>query len=152
MLPYAFAHGLHLNKFIMFYRFCDSYISANQVPFADLSPMNVKDLLLPVIQNLLRDLDALDPAHKEALELILKERSGGRLETITKAMGNHLSFTGVTSLFGDTGFLAKKETVETIEPLSPKQPAGQEEGRLFNRFMRGNFGDMIRGRPKAIEE
>lgn len=118
----------------------------------DLSPMNVKDLLLPVIQNLLRDLDALDPAHKEALELILKERSGGRLETITKAMGNHLSFTGVTSLFGDTGFLAKKETVETIEPLSPKQPAGQEEGRLFNRFMRGNFGDMIRGRPKTIEE
>eukprot|EP00250_Pteridium_aquilinum_P009534 c18734_g1_i1 orf=241-3768(+) len=118
----------------------------------DLSPTNVKELLLPVIQNLLKDIDALDPAHKEALELILKERSGGRLETITKAMGNHLSFTGVTNLFGDTGFLAKKEAAESIEPLSPKQqPPAQEEGRLFNRFMRGNFSDMIRGRGKTTE-
>lgn len=119
----------------------------------DLSPTNVKDLLLPVIQNLLRDVDALDPAHKEALELILKERSGGRLETITKAMGNHLNFSGVTSLFGDTGFLAKKETIEAVEPLSPKLPpvTPQEEGR-FNRFMRGNFSDMIRGRSKNMDD
>ncbi|KAI5073490.1 hypothetical protein GOP47_0011503 [Adiantum capillus-veneris] len=120
----------------------------------DLSPSNVKELLLPVIQNLLKDTDALDPAHKEALELILRERSGGRLETITKAMGNHLSFTGVSSLFGESGFLAKKgdPVPEIIDPLSPKQPPAQEEGRLFNRFMRSNFGDMIRGRTKANEE
>ncbi|MCO5584303.1 hypothetical protein L7F22_038227 [Adiantum nelumboides] len=117
----------------------------------DLSASNVKELLLPVIQNLLKDTEALDPAHKEALELILRERSGGRLETITKAMGN---FTGVTSLFGESGFLAKKgdPALETIEPFSPKQPPVQEEGRLFNRFMRSNFGDMIRGRTKTIEE
>lgn len=115
----------------------------------DLSLPNVKELFLLVIQNLLKDPDALDPAHKEALELILKERSGGRLETITKAMGNHLSFSG---LFGETGFLAKKETSDSVEPSSPQHPPAQEEGRLFNRFMRGNFGDMIRGRGKTIDE
>ncbi|KAH7433811.1 hypothetical protein KP509_07G087500 [Ceratopteris richardii] len=118
----------------------------------DLSSSNVKEFLLPVIQNLLKDIDALDPAHKEALELILKERSGGRLETITKAMGNHLNFTGVTSLFGDSGFLAKKETLEAVEHVSPKQATAQEDGRLFNRFMRSNFSEMIRGRNKNTDE
>ena len=109
----------------------------------------MKELLLPVIQNLLKDLDSLDPAHKEALESIVKERSGGRLEIITKAMGNHLSFSGVSSLFGENVFHAKKDTLDMMmEPQmpNPSQPPVQEETRLFNRFMRGNFGDMIRGK------
>lgn len=116
----------------------------------DLSPANVKDALLPVIQNLLKDSEALDPAHKEALELISKERSSGRLDSITKAMGTHISFTGVTNLFGETGLLAKKDYPDSVEPANP-QPTPQEEGRFF-RMMRGNFGDMIRGRAKANEE
>jgi cysteine synthase len=109
----------------------------------------VKELLLPVIQNLLKDLDSLDPAHKEALELIVKERSSGRLDMITKAMGTHLSFTGVSNLFSENVFHAKKETLDTVgetQTPSPPQAPVQEETRLFNRFMRGNFGDMIRGK------
>lgn len=116
----------------------------------DLSLTIVKDLLLPTIQNLQKDPDALDPAHKEALELISRERSSGRLDSITKVMGSHLTLSGMTSLFGETGFLVKKDNLDLTEPPSP-QPPPQEEGRLF-RMMRGNFGDMIRGRGKTNDE
>ncbi|CAA0817266.1 HEAT repeat-containing protein [Striga hermonthica] len=50
----------------------------------DLPASSIRDYLLPAIQNLMKDTDALDPAHKEALEIILKERSGGTFETISK--------------------------------------------------------------------
>ena len=78
---------------------------------SDLPASSVRDFLLPAIQNLLKDHDSLDPAHKEALEIIMKERSGGTFETISKVMGAHLGIaSSVTSLFGDGGLLGKKES------------------------------------------
>nr|CAD1834951.1 unnamed protein product [Ananas comosus var. bracteatus] len=53
----------------------------------DLPATSIRDFLLPSIQNLLKDTDALDPAHKEALEVIMRERSGGTFESISKVMG-----------------------------------------------------------------
>ncbi|GMH04326.1 hypothetical protein Nepgr_006165 [Nepenthes gracilis] len=70
----------------------------------DLPATSVREFLVPAIQNLLKDFDALDPAHKEALEIIVKERSGGTFETISKAMGAHLGIaSSVTSLFSEGG-------------------------------------------------
>jgi len=67
-----------------------TFIFSFLLAIADLPAMGVRDLLLPSIQNLLKDLDALDPVHKEALEIISRERSGGTLESISKVMGAHL--------------------------------------------------------------
>lgn len=124
----------------------------------DLPANSVRDLFLPAIQNLLKDLDALDPAHKEALEIIMKERSGGTFETISKVMGAHIALpSSVSSLFGEGGLLGKKETTdspsETTVSVSPKAatPSPAEDTR-FRRIMTGNFGDMLRGKPKAPEE
>ncbi|KAJ0962667.1 hypothetical protein J5N97_027789 [Dioscorea zingiberensis] len=104
----------------------------------DLSPTSIKDFLLPAIQNLLKDQDALDPAHKEALEVIMKERSGGTFEAISKVMGVNLGLaSSVTSFFGDSG------------PQISPQP--QDDTR-FRRIMRGNFGDMLRGKGKGLDE
>lgn len=106
----------------------------------------------------MKDLDALDPAHKEALEIIMKERSGGTFETIGKVMGAHLALpSSVSSLFGEGGLLGKKETTdspsETTVSVSPKAatPSPAEDTR-FRRIMMGNFGDMLRGKAKAPEE
>ncbi|CAM0881248.1 unnamed protein product [Alopecurus aequalis] len=104
----------------------------------DLPATSVRDLLLPSIQNLLKDLDALDPAHKEALEVIARERSGGTLESIGKAMGAHLGIaTSVSSFFGESGLLGKKEGGEQHDP-APPQPSlqTQQENTRFGRIMR----------------
>ncbi|KAG2597965.1 hypothetical protein PVAP13_5KG309600 [Panicum virgatum] len=70
----------------------------------DLPSTSVRDLLLPSIQNLLKDPDALDPAHKEAIEIIGRERSGGTLDSLSKAMGAHLGIaSSVSSFFGSAG-------------------------------------------------
>lgn len=117
----------------------------------DLSPTSIREFLLPAIQNLLKDPDAVDPAHKEALEIITKERSGGTFEAISKAMGAHLGLaSSVTSLFGEGGLLGKKESAEsTVEPAETPEmvplPPPAEDTR-FRRIMRGNFTDMLRGK------
>lgn len=124
----------------------------------DLSPTSIRELFLPTIQNLLRDLDALDPAHKEALEIIMKERSGGTFETISKVMGAHLGIaSSVTNFFGvDGGILGKKESLEPIpsepvEPPNPTPPPPAEDTR-FRRIMRGSFTDMLRGKVKSQDD
>ncbi|PON49230.1 Coatomer beta subunit [Trema orientale] len=122
----------------------------------DLSATSVRDFLLPAIQNLLKDSDALDPAHKEALEIIMKERSGGTFETISKVMGAHIGIaSSVSSFFGESGLLGKKESAElppeTAESPQPVPPAPGEDTR-FRRIMRGNFTDMLRGKVKGQEE
>ncbi|CAN8300117.1 unnamed protein product [Cochlearia groenlandica] len=130
----------------------------------DLSQTSVREYLLTAIQNLLKDQDALDPAHKEALEIILKERSGGTLEAIGKAMGAHLGIaSSVTSLFGEGGLLGKKEATETTTaiapssptlqgPDSPKAAAAAIEDTRFRRIMRGNFTEMLRSKAKNQDE
>ncbi|CAI8613407.1 unnamed protein product [Vicia faba] len=123
----------------------------------DLPVNSVRDFFLPAIQNLLKDLDALDPAHKEALEIIMKERSGGTFETISKVMGAaHLALpTSVSNIFGEGGLLGKKETTDspTEAVASPKTatPPAVEDTR-FRRIMMGNFSDMLRGKAKAQED
>lgn len=124
----------------------------------DLSANSIRELFLPTIQNLLKDLDALDPAHKEALEIIMKERSGGTFETISKVMGAHLGIASSVSSFfgGDGGMLAKKETSESspTAPVEPPNPMPQPpaEDTRFRRIMRGSFTDMLRGKVKNQED
>ncbi|XWS75503.1 hypothetical protein CRYUN_Cryun01aG0094900 [Craigia yunnanensis] len=132
--------------------FCEAI---RAVDATDLSANTIRDFLLPTIQNLLKDPDALDPAHKEALEIILKERSGGTFEALSKVMGAHLGIaSSVTSFFGEGGLLGKKENTEPpTEPVeSPKAaaaPAPAEDTR-FMRIMR--VTDMLRGKAKNQEE
>ncbi|KAJ6707467.1 RAB11-BINDING PROTEIN RELCH [Salix viminalis] len=133
--------------------FCESIRALDAT---DLSANSVKEFLLPAIQNLLRDPDALDPAHKEALEIIMKERSGGTLEALSKAMGAHLGLaSSVSSFFGDSGLLGKKEASEPVSP-QPDSPMAvpplQAEDTRFRRIMRGNFSEMLRGKTKGIDE
>lgn len=145
---------------------CAELLCLNYFSIADLSATSVRDFLLPSIQNLLKDQDALDPAHKEALEIIMKERSGGAFEAISKVMGGaegiskvmgaHLGIANsMTSFFGEGALRAKKEsTGDQQEPsfTSPKQPsptataAQQQDGTRFQRIMRGGLGDILRGK------
>lgn len=123
---------------------------------ADLSPTNIRDFLLPAIQNLLKDQDTLDPAHKEALEVIMKERSGGTFETISKVMGVNLGLaSSVSSFFGDSGLLGKKDPGDAFEPVAipPISPQPPQDDTRFRRIMRGNFGDMLRGgKAKGLDD
>ncbi|WVZ70790.1 hypothetical protein U9M48_019429 [Paspalum notatum var. saurae] len=119
----------------------------------DLPATSVRDQLLPSIQNLLKDLDALDPAHKEALEIICRERSGGTLESLSKVMGAHLGIaSSVSSLFGESSLLGKKEGSEQHDTAGPTTPEPnqqtQPESTRFGRIMRGGFGDILRGQSK----
>eukprot|EP01018_Ginkgo_biloba_P010092 Gb_24366 [translate_table: standard] len=118
--------------------------------FGYLSPTSVRELLLPAIQNMLKDPDALDPAHKEALEVIIRERSGGTLEVISKVMGSHLNMTSMSNLFGESGLLGKKEPGDISDPAGHQ--LSQPEDNRFRRIMRGNFSEMIRGKGKSAEE
>ncbi|CAM6092972.1 unnamed protein product [Calypogeia fissa] len=113
----------------------------------DISATSVKDLLLPTIQNLLKDMDALDPAHKEALEVIVRERAGGlRLDLLSK----HLRKTSMGGLFGEGGYLgtpsgtSQPPTIpesSAVEPASPA-PTPPAEGRLkFWRTLRGTSSE-----------
>ncbi|KAK9134337.1 hypothetical protein Syun_013667 [Stephania yunnanensis] len=112
--------------------FCESIRALDATEYfvaTDLPPTSVREFLLPAIQNLLKDPDSLDPAHKEALEIIMKERSGGTFETITKVMGmgSHLGIaSSVSSLFGEGGLLGKKDiTNPPPEPVEPENAAAQ---------------------------
>ncbi|CAL9160768.1 uncharacterized protein LOC103980791 isoform X1 [Musa acuminata AAA Group] len=121
----------------------------------DLPATSIRDFLVPTIQNLLKDLDALDPAHKEALEIILKERSGGAFENISKAMGGHIGLaSSVSSFFGETGRLGKKEGGDTHEYAASPQPSppAQQDDTRFRKMLRGSFSDILRGKGKGSEE
>ncbi|MFQ6620165.1 hypothetical protein Gotur_000580 [Gossypium turneri] len=121
----------------------------------DLSANSIRDFLLPTIQNLLKDPDALDPAHKEALEIILKERSGGTFEALSKVVGAHLGIaSSVTSFFGESGLLGKKEITELpTEPVEALQSAASPAAAEDTRFMRiMRVTDMLRGKGKNPEE
>ncbi len=128
---------------------------------SDLSATSVRDFLIPAIQNLLKDPDALDPAHKEAIEIILKERSGGTLEASSKVVGAHLgTASSVTSFFGEGGLLGKKEISEPLPPppelvessSTVTLPVSPAEDTRFRRIMRGNFTDMLRSKGKTAED
>lgn len=135
--------------------------NSNAVLVLDLSATSVRDFLIPAIQNLLKDPDALDPAHKEAIEIILKERSGGTLEAISKVVGAHLGIaSSVTSFFGEGGLLGKKEISEPLPPppelvessSTVTLPVSPAEDTRFRRIMRGNFTDMLRSKGKTAED
>ncbi|XP_074581900.1 uncharacterized protein LOC141838350 isoform X1 [Curcuma longa] len=122
----------------------------------DLSSTSIHDFLVPAIQNLLKDVDALDPAHKEALEIILKERSGGAFDSISnKVMGANLGIAStVSNFFGESGLLGKKESSDPHEtPASPKPtPPPVQQDTRFQRMMRGGFSEILRGKTKGPEE
>ncbi|KAK9048949.1 hypothetical protein SSX86_032086 [Deinandra increscens subsp. villosa] len=129
----------------------------------DLSAASVRDLLMPTIQNLLKDTDALDPAHKEALEIIVKDRSGGTFDAFSKVMGSQFGLpTSMTSLFSEGGLLGKRDSVEIQPPppptnlgehhkISANPPPAAEDTR-FRRIMRGGLSDMLRGKAKNNDE
>ncbi|KAK7272935.1 hypothetical protein RIF29_13979 [Crotalaria pallida] len=120
----------------------------------DVPGNSVRDFLLPAIQNLLKDLDALDPAHKEALEIIMKERSGGTFDSL-KGMGAHLGLpSSVSSFFGESGLLGKKDATEppSEAAVSPKAATPAAEDTRFRRIMLGNFSEMLRSKGKAHEQ
>ncbi|KAG0609564.1 hypothetical protein M758_8G193900 [Ceratodon purpureus] len=103
----------------------------------DLSSTSISNLLVPTIQNLLKDVEALDPAHKEALEVILRDRGGIRIsEVLTKAVGGSIG-----SLFGEGGYLRdpgylNRTTSEAAAVETPPAPPPQEESGI-KRMMRG---------------
>ncbi|MED6151176.1 hypothetical protein PIB30_079899 [Stylosanthes scabra] len=121
----------------------------------DLGANSVKEFLIPSIQNLLKDVDALDPAHKEALEIIMKERSGAS----TRMLGQHSRASSLSNLFGERSELRTKRDSTDTSPetnnLSPRAAAlaasGAEDTR-FRRLMMGHFSDILRGKGKSPDE
>ncbi|XP_019442509.1 PREDICTED: lisH domain and HEAT repeat-containing protein KIAA1468 homolog isoform X2 [Lupinus angustifolius] len=99
----------------------------------DLPANSVRDMLLPAIQNLLKDLDALDPAQKEALEIIMKERSRSSFESVNnnyKAKGAH------RNSFSEGNLHAKKDNIEQTSSETVVSP----KDTRFRRIMLGHFG------------
>ncbi|KAE8728249.1 KIAA1468-like protein [Hibiscus syriacus] len=119
-----------------------------------ISANSIRDFLLPAIQNLLRDPDALDPAHKEALEIILKERSGGTFDALSKVMGAHIGIaSSMTSFFGEGGLLGKKESTASTSPVGSPAPGAQSLAPEDTRFMRiMRVTDRLRGKAKNQDE
>ncbi|KAK8711925.1 hypothetical protein V6N13_147181 [Hibiscus sabdariffa] len=114
----------------------------------DISANSIRDYHLSAIQNP----DALDPAHKEALEIISKERSGGTLDALSKVMGAHIGIaSSMTSFFGEGGLLGKKENTAPLSPAgaASADPLGPEDTR-FMRIMK--VSDRLRGKAKTQEE
>ncbi|XP_061337410.1 uncharacterized protein LOC133284417 [Gastrolobium bilobum] len=123
----------------------------------DLPENSVRDLLLPAIRNLLKDSDAMDPAHKEALEIIMKERSRESFGSASKVTGPHLALAStVSNFFGEGGLRGKKDTTEPSSERveSPKAVTSQTpaEDTRFRRIMLGHFGEILRGKAKSQEE
>ncbi|KAK4426625.1 RAB11-binding protein RELCH [Sesamum alatum] len=130
--------------------FCESIRALDAT---DLPASSVRDFLIPAIQNLLKDSDALDPAHKEALEIILKERSSAVLDPISKVMGGPMGLaSSVSSFFGD-GLLGRisgdggAPPPETIEPQKTTPQPPVEDTRL-----RRIFTDILRSKAKNNDE
>lgn len=121
----------------------------------DLPATSIRDFLLPATHNLLKDPDALDPAHKEALEIMMKERAGGTFDSISKVMGAHLGIANsVTSFFGEGALRTKREIGEPQEavpspPHPQPSPPAQLDGTRFQRIIRGGLGDILRGKGRG---
>ncbi|CAI8594576.1 unnamed protein product [Vicia faba] len=123
----------------------------------DLSANSIGDYLLPAIQNLFKDLDALDPAHKEALDIIMKERSGTSYSSMIKVSSHVGLASSVSSFFGDGGLLGKRDSTEVVSersnsPNSAASPPPPAEDTRFRRIMLGHFGDILRGKGRSSEE
>lgn len=122
---------------------------------ADLPTTSVREFLLPTVQNLLKEGDVLNPTQKEALEVIIKERSA-KLETMGKAKGGHLGIaSSMTTFFGESGIRVKKErggdTMELDVSVSPRAFISSREvatpkieDTSFRKIIRGNFGSMFK--------
>lgn len=103
-------------------------------------------------------MDALDPAHKEAIEIIMKERSGASVGGgASKSMASHLGIaSSVSNFFGDGGLLGKRDSTEAQQPervVSPKatsQP--QPEDTRLRRIMLGHFTYILRTKGKSQDE
>ncbi|GJZ37954.1 hypothetical protein Tco_0584145 [Tanacetum coccineum] len=126
--------------------------------FADLSVAIVRCLLFPTIQNILKDIDPLDLAHKEALEITVKERSGGTFDSFSKVIGTQFGLpTSVSSFFGEGGLLGKRDSVEIPPPNAAEGPKVNSSTHLpedtrFRRIMRGGLTDMLRGKTKPNDD
>ncbi|CAK8576690.1 unnamed protein product [Lathyrus sativus] len=125
----------------------------------DLFANSVKDHLLPAIQNLLKYLDALDPAHKEALDIIMKERSVTSYSSISnKVVSTHVCLaSSMSSFFGDGGLLGKRDNTKVLlenstSPRSVASPPPPAEDTRFRRIMLGHFGDILHGKGRSSEE
>ncbi|EPS69268.1 hypothetical protein M569_05497, partial [Genlisea aurea] len=132
--------------------FCESIRALDAT---ELGSRSVKEFLIPAIQNVLmrEGGESLDPAHREALEIIMKERSGagrslgGGGGKVT--MGSHL----VSSLFGESGLLGRGKAVEAGDGNAifeggsegGSSPTTRSEETTLRRIMRGGFTDMLRG-------
>jgi hypothetical protein len=103
----------------------------------DLSSTSISNLLVPTIQNLLKDVEALDPAHKEALEVILRDRGGIRIsEVLTKAVGGSIgSLFGEGGYLRDPGYLNRTSSEIAVVETPPALPPQEESG--IKRMMRG---------------
>jgi len=115
----------------------------------------VRDYLLPATQNLLKDLDALDPAHKEALEIIMKERTGVSYGGASKSMTSHLGFpSSVSNFFGDAGLRGKRDSTEerVVFPKTVTTPQPQVEDTRLRRIMLGHFSEILRTRGKHQDD
>lgn len=139
-----------------------SYFEYIYVCVINLPANSVRDYLLPATQNLLKDLDALDPAHKEAIEIIMKERSGASVGGgASKSMASHLGIaSSVSNFFGDGGLLGKKDSTEAQpQPervVYPNKAAAtsqpQPEDTRLKRIMLGHFSDILRTKGKSQDE
>ncbi|KAL1356354.1 hypothetical protein AAHE18_05G178500 [Arachis hypogaea] len=119
----------------------------------DLGANSVKEFLLPSIQNLLKDVDALDPAHKEALEIIMKERSGAS----TRLKSQHSRASSLSNLFGERELRTKRDSTDTppeANNLSPRAAAlaASGEDTRFRRLMMGHFSEILRAKGRSPDE
>ncbi|KAL2950657.1 hypothetical protein AAZX31_19G002000 [Glycine max] len=96
---------------------------------------------------------------KEAIEIIIKERSGASVGGggASKSMGSHLGLvSSVSNFFGDGGLLGKRDSTEAQQPervVSPKatsQP--QPEDTRLRRIMLGHFTYILRTKGKSQDE
>ena len=106
--------------------------------------MSVGNFLVPSTQALLRDPEALEPATREALESILRERGGFRVDVLGKAMSK--------SLFGEGGFLSKTSSIKDMSGSElPPLRVQPEEGRL-RRMMRVKYEEMVKGKNANVKQ
>jgi len=100
-------------------------------------------------------LDALDPAHKEALGIIMKERSGKSFEGASKSMGSHLGLaSSVSNFFGDGGLRGRRNSTEerVVSPKASPTSQPQVEDTRLRRIMLGHFSDILRTKGKPQDD
>lgn len=101
----------------------------------------MNNLLLPTIEHVLKSFDALDPAQRESLELIMKDRGSTR---VPQSLSKTVSFSR-GNLFGEGGYLKDPNHANGAAklPVSESTQSGsipsQEESSL-KRMMRMSWG------------